>query len=112
MLIVLAAIFVPGIGAQWLSWRLRIPSILPLLLRGFVARPVTGFIEPESLSGKVLCNLIVISAAASWMLAALMAFLLLDIPVSIARLIGAVLVVSLVTRNGDEAVPDSTESKD
>ena len=37
ILIGLATIFVLGIGAQWLSWRLRFPSILPLLLCGFIA---------------------------------------------------------------------------
>ena len=125
ILIGLAAIFVLGIGAQWLSWRLRFPSILPLLLCGFIAGPVTGFINPEALFGdllfpvvslsvavilfegglslklgelteiaKVLRNLILIGAAVSWILVALMAFLLLDVPVSIALLIGAVLVVT------------------
>ena len=125
MLIGLAAIFVLGIGAQWLSWRLRIPTILALLLAGFVAGPVTGFIEPESLFGdllfpvvslsvavilfegglslklselaeigKVLRNLIVIGASVAWIFTALMAYLLLDVPISIALLIGAVLVVT------------------
>ncbi len=43
-----------GIGAQWLAWRIKIPSILLLLLVGFVAGPVTGFLSPESLSGEWL----------------------------------------------------------
>ncbi len=38
--IALAAILVLGVGAQWLAWRLRVPSILLLLLTGFLAGPV------------------------------------------------------------------------
>jgi NhaP-type Na+/H+ or K+/H+ antiporter len=38
----LAAIVVLGVGAQWLGWRLRLPSILLLLLFGFLAGPVMG----------------------------------------------------------------------
>ena len=36
----LAAIIVLGVGAQWLGWRLRLPSILLLLLFGFLAGPI------------------------------------------------------------------------
>lgn len=36
-----------GVGAQWLAWRLRIPSILLLLLFGILAGPVAReFLEP------------------------------------------------------------------
>ena len=44
-------VLVLGIGAQWLAWRVRIPSILLLLIAGFVAGPVTGFLPYESLQG-------------------------------------------------------------
>ena len=40
-----------GIGAQWFAWRIRIPSILLLLVFGFLAGPVTGILPPESLQG-------------------------------------------------------------
>ncbi len=40
-----------GIGAQWLGWTLKIPSILLLLIVGFLAGPVTGIIPPETLHG-------------------------------------------------------------
>ena len=43
----LAAIFLLGIGAQWLSWWLRLPSILLLLTFGFLAGPVFGHIAPD-----------------------------------------------------------------
>ena len=38
-LISLVAIILLGIGAQWISWRLGLPSILVLLVCGFVAGP-------------------------------------------------------------------------
>ncbi|NNF57907.1 MAG: sodium:proton antiporter [Rhodothermaceae bacterium] len=51
LLITIAAVVVLGIGAQWLAWRFRLPSILLLLIFGFVAGPVTGFIDPATLQG-------------------------------------------------------------
>ncbi len=38
--IALALIFVLGVGAQWLAWKIRIPSILLLLLAGILSGPV------------------------------------------------------------------------
>jgi NhaP-type Na+/H+ or K+/H+ antiporter len=63
MLVGLASILILGIGAQWLAWRLRLPSILLLLLFGFLAGPVTGFIQPDNLFGELLFPLISISVA-------------------------------------------------
>jgi NhaP-type Na+/H+ and K+/H+ antiporters len=40
-----------GIGAQWAAWRFRLPSILLLLLVGFLAGPVLGVLDPQSLRG-------------------------------------------------------------
>jgi len=37
----IAIILVLGVCARWLAWRLHVPSILILLLFGFVAGPVT-----------------------------------------------------------------------
>ena len=51
LLLGLAAIIVLGIIAQWLSWRFKIPSILLLLIFGFLAGPVTGLLNPEELLG-------------------------------------------------------------
>ncbi len=44
-------VLVLGIGSQWLAWRIKIPSILLLLLAGFFAGPVTGMISQEALQG-------------------------------------------------------------
>ena len=54
LLLGLAAIIVLGIIAQWLSWRFKIPSILLLLIFGFVAGPVTGLLNPDELLGNLL----------------------------------------------------------
>ena len=43
-----------GIIAQWLSWRFKIPSILLLLIFGFLAGPVTGLLNPDELLGGLL----------------------------------------------------------
>jgi NhaP-type Na+/H+ or K+/H+ antiporter len=40
-----------GVGAQWLAWRFQLPSILLLLVVGFLSGPVLGILEPQSLQG-------------------------------------------------------------
>ncbi|MFO7542019.1 MAG: hypothetical protein R6W97_04285 [Thiobacillus sp.] len=53
-LVSLSAVFILGIAAQWLGWRLRIPSILVLLVFGILAGPVVGWIDPDALLGELL----------------------------------------------------------
>lgn len=50
----LAAIVVFGVGAQYLASRLRLPSVLILLLGGLVAGPGLGVVEPDELLGDLL----------------------------------------------------------
>ena len=45
----LGLVFVLGIGAQWLAWKTKLPSILLLLLFGFLAGPVFEWIPTEDL---------------------------------------------------------------
>ncbi len=59
----LAIIIVLGVGAQWLAWRLRLPSILLLLLAGFLAGPVTGLLHPDEILGDLLFPLVSVSVA-------------------------------------------------
>ena len=40
LVVQLASIFVLGVGTQWLAWRLRLPSILLLLICGIVVGPL------------------------------------------------------------------------
>lgn len=52
-----------GVGAQWLAWRLRIPSILLLLASGLLAGPVLGLLHPDRLLGDLLFPFVSISVA-------------------------------------------------
>jgi NhaP-type Na+/H+ or K+/H+ antiporter len=47
-----ALILILGVGAQWLAWYYQFPSILLLLVAGFVAGPVLGLIDPAVLQGE------------------------------------------------------------
>ncbi len=64
ILLSLTAIVVLGLGAQWLAWRLKLPSILFLLAAGFAAGQAgLGFIDPEKLFGDVLFPLVSLAVA-------------------------------------------------
>jgi NhaP-type Na+/H+ or K+/H+ antiporter len=63
ILLSLASIIVLGIGAEWLAWRLRLPSILLLLIFGIVVGPVTGFLNPDALFGDLLLPVVSIAVA-------------------------------------------------
>lgn len=39
---------------QWISWRIKLPAILPLLLSGVIIGPVFGLLEPRELFGDLL----------------------------------------------------------
>lgn len=62
-LIGLTGIIVLSVGAQWLAWKLKLPSILLLLIFGFFAGAVTGFIEPAELFGPSLLPAISLAVA-------------------------------------------------
>ncbi len=51
ILLNITVVVVLGIGAQWAAWRFRLPSILLLLIVGFLAGPVLGVLDPQSLRG-------------------------------------------------------------
>jgi NhaP-type Na+/H+ or K+/H+ antiporter len=63
VLLAIAGIIVLGIGAQLLAARLRLPSILLLLIFGFIAGPVTGFLKPDELFGRLFLPLVSVSVA-------------------------------------------------
>lgn len=62
-LLELSGIIIIGIGAQWIAWRLKLPSILLLLIFGFLAGPVTGFLNPDKLMGDLLSPFVALSLA-------------------------------------------------
>lgn len=63
LLIGLAAIIVFGIFVQWISWYLKLPSILLLLLFGFLAGPITGLLNPDEFFGDLLFPFVSIAVA-------------------------------------------------
>ena len=63
LLIGLASILALGTLAQWLAWRLKVPSILLLLVFGFLAGPVTGWLDPDELLGDLLFPIVSLSVS-------------------------------------------------
>lgn len=53
-LVGLAAVVVLAVAGQVLATRLRVPSILVLLILGLVAGPVTGLLDPDALLGDLI----------------------------------------------------------
>jgi len=121
----LALIIGFGTLAQWLAWRVNLPSILLLLLFGFVLGPVTGWLNPDLLFGEVLFPLVSVSVAIilfegglslrfsdlrgvggviknlvtqgvalTWAMTSAAVFFILKVELSLALLLGAILVVT------------------
>lgn len=63
MLQQLALLAVLGTGAQWLAWRLGLPSILLLLISGFLAGPVFRWIDADEMLGELLMPMVSVSVA-------------------------------------------------
>ncbi len=59
----LAAILLAGVGAQWLAWGLRRPAILPLLIVGLLAGPITGWLNPDQIFGQLLFPMVSLGVA-------------------------------------------------
>lgn len=59
----LVIISIASLLAQWLAWRLRIPSILPLLLIGVLLGPGVHLLQPDILFGPLLFPLVSLSVA-------------------------------------------------
>ena len=59
----LAVILALGMGAEWCAWVLRLPSVLVLLIAGFVAGPVLGILNPDALLGDALVPLVSVFVA-------------------------------------------------
>jgi NhaP-type Na+/H+ or K+/H+ antiporter len=54
VILAVAMILAIGVGAQWLGWRARVPSIVFLLGAGLFVGPVTGILEPDAILGDLL----------------------------------------------------------
>ncbi|CAH1385451.1 cation:proton antiporter [Candidatus Nitrotoga sp. M5] len=62
-LVSLSIVVILGIAAQWMGWRMRIPSILLLLIFGILAGPVFGWINPGELLGSLLYPVVSLAVA-------------------------------------------------
>ena len=52
--LLLSGVLALGMGAQWLAWYLKQPSILFLLLIGILIGPVLGYFQPDEVLGNLL----------------------------------------------------------
>lgn len=59
----LVLIAVVGVSAQWIAWRLHLPSILLLLIGGVAIGPVAGWLDPDLLFGDLLHPLVSLAVA-------------------------------------------------
>jgi NhaP-type Na+/H+ or K+/H+ antiporter len=59
----LAFVFAAGALAQWVAFRLRIPAILLLLLCGFAAGPITGWLDPDAVFGSAFRPMVSLAVA-------------------------------------------------
>ena len=62
-LVSISAVVILGIAAQWIGWRMRVPSILLLLVFGILAGPVFGWINPGGLLGDLLYPVVSLAVA-------------------------------------------------
>ncbi len=53
-LLLLSGILAIGFACQWFAWRVKLPSILFLLLAGIVVGPGIGWLNPDALFGDLL----------------------------------------------------------
>ena len=63
LLLALASIVTLGIAAEWIAWRVGLPSILVLLVFGIVAGPLTGLLRPDAIFGDLLFPVVSVSVA-------------------------------------------------
>ncbi len=62
-LLLLALIVFVGIVCQWISWRIKFPSIIMLLVAGIIFGPVTGVLNPDKMFGDLLFPMVSLSVA-------------------------------------------------
>lgn len=62
-LIILGGVLVAGFACQWIAWRVKLPSILFLLLTGIVLGPGLGWLSPDDLFGDLLTPIVSLAVA-------------------------------------------------
>ena len=63
LLISLSLVIVVGTLAQWIAWRVGLPSILLLLFAGLILGPITGVLDVDYLLGDLLFPIVSLSVA-------------------------------------------------
>ncbi len=61
VLVLISAVLVLGMAAQWIAWRANLPSIVLLLAMGLLLGPATGLLDPDALLGDLLFPIVSIS---------------------------------------------------
>ena len=59
----IAFVAVLSMAAQWIAWRIKLPSILLLLTFGIIAGPITGLVDTDHLLGELLFPVVSLSVA-------------------------------------------------
>ena len=121
----LAIITVVAFACQWLSWRIKLPAILPLLLTGLALGPFFDVLQPKELFGDLLLpgvslavsiilfegamtlrfdeirglektvrRLVTWGALVTWSIVTVSAWWVLKLPLGLALLFGALVVVT------------------
>jgi NhaP-type Na+/H+ or K+/H+ antiporter len=60
---VIAAVFLTAMACQWLAWRVKLPAIIFLLLAGIWAGPLSHWLVPDALLGRLLFPFVSLSVA-------------------------------------------------
>jgi CPA1 family monovalent cation:H+ antiporter len=62
-ILTLSIVLVAGFACQWLAWRLKLPSILFLLLTGILVGPVLHWLDPDAVFGDLLEPMVALAVA-------------------------------------------------
>lgn len=61
--LLLSGLLVAGFVCQWIAWRVKLPSILFLLLTGILVGPVAGWLNPDAVFGDLLQPIVSLAVA-------------------------------------------------
>lgn len=62
-LFIVSGVVVAGFACQWLAWRVKLPSILFLLLTGILVGPTLGLLDPDAVFGDLLEPIVSLAVA-------------------------------------------------
>lgn len=62
-LFILSGVLVAGFACQWIAWRVKLPSILFLLVTGIIVGPWLGLLDPNAVFGDLLTPFVSLAVA-------------------------------------------------